>query len=70
MNAVPAIRLRGLRKSFGSQPVLAGIDLDIPAGAVFALLGPNGAGKTTLIRILSTLLPPDEGTAWVAGSTW
>jgi ABC-2 type transport system ATP-binding protein len=47
--------------------VLAGIDLDVPAGSVFALLGPNGAGKTTLIRILSTLLLPDEGAAWVAG---
>ena len=63
----PAIRLRGLRKSFGERQVLAGIDLDVAPGTVFALLGPNGAGKTTLIRILSTLTPPDGGAAWVAG---
>jgi ABC-2 type transport system ATP-binding protein len=62
-----AIRIRGLRKSFGERQVLAGIDLDVAPGIVFALLGPNGAGKTTLIRILSTLTPPDGGAAWVAG---
>jgi ABC-2 type transport system ATP-binding protein len=46
---------------------LDGVDLTVPAGQVFALLGPNGAGKTTLVRILSTLLAPDAGTARVAG---
>lgn len=65
--ATPAIDIRGLRKSFGTQLVLDGIDLSVPAGSVFALLGPNGAGKTTLINILCTLVAPDEGSASVAG---
>ena len=51
-----AIRARGLRKSFGKQVVLDGIDLDVAEGTVFALLGPNGAGKTTTVHILSTLI--------------
>ncbi|UFS58800.1 ATP-binding cassette domain-containing protein [Subtercola endophyticus] len=62
-----AIQTRALRKSFGSQTVLDGIDLDVEEGSVFALLGPNGAGKTTAVHILSTLLPPDAGTATVGG---
>lgn len=62
-----AIEVSGLSKSFGSQTILNGVDLVVPAGTVFALLGPNGAGKTTLIRILSTLTAPDAGTAKVAG---
>lgn len=62
-----AIETAGLRKSFGSQTVLDGLDLAVPAGTVFALLGPNGAGKTTLISILSTLVEPDGGTATVCG---
>ncbi|WP_409345401.1 ATP-binding cassette domain-containing protein [Paenibacillus sp. MBLB4367] len=62
-----AIEVRGLRKKFGSQVVLDGIDIAVPAGTIYALLGPNGAGKTTLINILSTLVAPDEGTARVAG---
>jgi ABC-2 type transport system ATP-binding protein len=57
----------GLRKSFGELPVLTGLDLLVEAGSVFALLGPNGAGKTTTVRILSTLLRADGGTAVVAG---
>ncbi len=61
------ISVHGLTKSFGSVPALAGIDLEVPAGQVFALLGHNGAGKTTLVRILSTLLLPTSGTASVAG---
>ena len=48
----PPIRVRGLRKSYGKQVVLDGIDLDVAEGSVFALLGPNGAGKTTAIQIL------------------
>src|SRR5207344_1078350 len=65
--AAAAIRVRGLRKSFGKQVVLDSIDLDVPEGSVFALLGPNGAGKTTMIQILSTLLPPDAGEVQVGG---
>ncbi|KRC50495.1 ABC transporter ATP-binding protein [Leifsonia sp. Root227] len=62
-----AIQIAGLRKSFGDQRVLDGIDLTVAAGSVFALLGPNGAGKTTLINILSTLVAPDDGAASVCG---
>ena len=62
-----AIDARGLRKRFGRTEVLAGLDLAVPAGTVFALLGPNGAGKTTTINILTTLVRPDAGTALVAG---
>ena len=58
---------RGLRKSYGDKVVLDGIDLDVPAGTVFALLGPNGAGKTTTVQILSTLIPADAGEARIAG---
>ena len=50
----PAISAIGLRKSFGNQLVLDGIDLTVAAGTIFALLGPNGAGKTTMVQILST----------------
>ena len=62
-----AVAVRGLRKSFGRQVVLDGIDLEVAEGTVFALLGPNGSGKTTTVRILSTLLAADGGTARVAG---
>jgi ABC-2 type transport system ATP-binding protein len=62
-----AILVRGVRKAFGATTVLDGVDLEVEAGSVFALLGPNGAGKTTLVRILSTLLRADAGTARVAG---
>ncbi|SDD52841.1 ABC transporter ATP-binding protein [Auraticoccus monumenti] len=63
----PAIRVRGLTKSFGELPVLRGVDLDVARGSIVALLGSNGAGKTTLVRILSTLLRQDAGTATVHG---
>jgi ABC-2 type transport system ATP-binding protein len=65
--SVPAIEVRGLSKSYGEVHALRGIDLDVPAGTVLGILGPNGAGKTTAVRILTTLLPPDGGTARVAG---
>jgi ABC-2 type transport system ATP-binding protein len=63
----PAIRVEGLRKTYGTQVVLDGIDLEVPEATVFALLGPNGAGKTTAVHVLSTLLRPDAGTVHVAG---
>ena len=63
----PAIELVGLRKRYGEQTVLDGLDLTVPAGSVTALLGPNGAGKTTTVSILATLLPADGGTARVLG---
>ena len=63
----PAIEVSGLRKSYGELLVLDGIDLEVPAGTVFALLGPNGAGKTTAIHILTTLLTPDAGEVAVGG---
>jgi len=62
-----AIEANGLTKSYGDTPVLCDLDLRVARGSVFALLGPNGAGKTTTVRILSTLLEPDAGSAWVAG---
>jgi len=62
-----AIDARGLRKAFGRTEVLAGLDLAVPAGSVFALLGPNGAGKTTTINILTTLAKSDGGTARILG---
>ncbi|GEK86354.1 ATP-binding cassette domain-containing protein [Microbacterium aerolatum] len=63
----PAIEVRGLRKAFGAQTVIDGLDLTVSCGEVFALLGPNGAGKTTIINILTTLIKPDAGTATVGG---
>ena len=65
--SVPAIEIVGLRKQYGDQTVLDGIDLTVPARTVTALLGPNGAGKTTVVSILSTLLSADGGTARVLG---
>jgi ABC-2 type transport system ATP-binding protein len=63
----PAVVSTGLRKSYGDHLVLDGIDLNVAEGTVFALLGPNGSGKTTTVRILSTLISADAGTAAVAG---
>ncbi|WP_239151770.1 ABC transporter ATP-binding protein [Virgisporangium aurantiacum] len=63
----PAIHVRGLEKSYKDLRVLRGVDLEVARGSVFALLGSNGAGKTTVIRILSTLLRADAGTARVNG---
>src|SRR5918996_4483651 len=62
-----AIEVHDLRKSYGDVQALCGVDLEAPAGTVYGLLGPNGAGKTTAVRILTTLLPPDGGSARVNG---
>jgi ABC-2 type transport system ATP-binding protein len=62
-----AVSAHGLVKSYGSVKALCGVDLQVAPGTVLGLLGPNGAGKTTIIRILTTLLRPDAGTARVAG---
>jgi len=62
-----AIETRRLTKNFGNNRALDGLELSVPRGAVHGLLGPNGAGKTTAIRVLATLLRPDEGTARVLG---
>jgi ABC-2 type transport system ATP-binding protein len=62
-----AISARGLRKSFGDVCALDGVDFDVAPGTVLGLLGPNGAGKTTAVRVLTTLLTPDAGSATVAG---
>ena len=67
MPADPAVETSGLHKSYGDVQALRGVDLRVETGSVFGLLGPNGAGKTTAIRILTTLLAPDEGSARVAG---
>ena len=65
--ATPAVRCTGLRYRFGTQLAVDGVDLLIAPGETFGLLGPNGAGKTTTIRMLTTLLRPDEGTVSVFG---
>jgi len=63
----PAVETSRLHKRYGDVHALRGVDLRVEAGSVFGLLGPNGAGKTTAVRILTTLLAPDEGSATVAG---
>jgi ABC-2 type transport system ATP-binding protein len=62
-----AIRVQGLEKSYAKLHVLRGVNFDVPPGSIFALLGSNGAGKTTVVKILSTLLKADAGTAVVNG---
>jgi ABC-2 type transport system ATP-binding protein len=67
MSSPLAIEATGLRKTFGATRAVDGVDLAVPAGAVYGVLGPNGAGKTTTIRMLATLLQPDGGSARVLG---
>src|ERR1700734_3654835 len=61
------LQVHGLQKSYEKLHVLKGVDFDVASGSIFALLGSNGAGKTTIVRILTTLLRPDSGTASVNG---
>ena len=67
MTTTAAIEVRGLTKRYGDVQALAGVDLEVPPGTVFGLLGPNGAGKTTAVRVLTTTVRPDAGTAKVLG---
>ena len=67
MTTDAAIHVRGLEKSYKELEVLRGVDFDVARGSIFALLGSNGAGKTTVVKILSTLLKADAGTASVNG---
>ena len=67
MSDQPVIEMRDVRKSFGDNPVLQGLDLTVPPGQTFAFLGRNGAGKTTTIRMLLGLLKPDAGEVRVLG---
>jgi ABC-2 type transport system ATP-binding protein len=67
MTTTPAIRIAGLTKSYDELEVLRGVDFDVAPGSIFALLGSNGAGKTTVVKILSTLVRADGGTAQVNG---
>lgn len=67
MSTTPAVYVKGLKKAFKHLSVLCGIDFTVQRGSVIALLGPNGAGKTTTVRILSTLLKPDEGVVRING---
>jgi ABC-2 type transport system ATP-binding protein len=63
----PAILVEGLVKRFDEVVAVDGVDLEVPAGTVLGMLGPNGAGKTTTVRVLTTILQPDEGHARVLG---
>ena len=63
----PAIKVRGLEKSYSTLDVLRGVNFDVTRGSIFALLGSNGAGKTTVVKILCSLLKADAGTATVNG---
>ena len=61
------LSVRGIKKSFGSNTVLKGIDLDVPAGSVLALIGGNGAGKSTLVKIVMGIYQADEGEVYLEG---
>mgnify|MGYP001179572841 CR=1 FL=1 len=65
---MPALRLCGVQKSFAGVPAVAGIDLELRPGELYALLGPNGAGKTTTLRMVAGLLQPDHGSISIFGS--
>ncbi|WP_221585218.1 ABC transporter ATP-binding protein [Microbacterium sp. G2-8] len=64
----PALELRGVVKTYGGEPAVAGIDLTVPTGSFYGLVGPNGAGKTTTLSMISGLLRPDRGEIAVFGA--
>ena len=63
----PILRLDGLRAAYGAIEVLHGIDLEVPAGGIFAVLGPNGAGKSTMLNVIAGLHPASGGSIVIAG---
>src|SRR4051794_25786589 len=67
MSDAPAIEVSGITKRFDEVQALSGVDLVVEPGTVYGLLGPNGAGKTTTVRVLTTIIKPDAGTARVLG---
>ncbi|MCM1982652.1 MULTISPECIES: ABC transporter ATP-binding protein [Oscillatoriophycideae] len=66
----PLIELKGIRKAFGENVVLDGIDLAIYQGESLIILGPSGTGKSTILRIIAGLLKPDDGEIWIRGDRW
>jgi polar amino acid transport system ATP-binding protein len=71
MSAGPIVRLRGIRKRYGAQEVLRGVDLDVRAGETVSIIGPSGSGKSTLLRLIMTLDRPDAGRIEIDGeSPW
>ena len=66
---IHGLRVSGLRRSYGAVPVLRGIDLDVPAGALTAVVGPSGCGKTTLLRLIAGFDRPEAGTIAIGDRT-
>ncbi len=64
----PALTIRGLTKTFPGIRAVDGVSFDVYPGEIFGLVGPDGAGKTTTLRMLAGVMPPDQGSATVAGS--
>lgn len=69
MNDIPAIKASGLSRSFGKVRALDGLNLEIRRGELYGLVGPDGAGKTTAMRLLTAVLSPSAGEAWIAGDS-
>ena len=67
MNESVAIRTQDLTKTFGSNVAVNGLNLEVKKGELFGLVGPDGAGKTTIMRLLTAIMEPTSGEAWVEG---